>query len=523
MEYPIQQKHHPKKRHIFVGFLLWGVGGVMLYLFIAGVPVYTFALQYLPISQNHVMAHVGNESILHTPDISDTTFVTPSNIIFNPDPFLHGSWGNGITMFRGNLTRTWYGDSKLPSDPRVLWRYPENPMCADSTDKGITKKWCGTGWTGQPVVYVQENVTEIIFGAYDKHVHFVDAETGMATRPSFETGDIIKGSVTLDPDGFPLIYFGSRDNKLRIVSLQENTPKELWSLDSADLPGIWNDDWDSNPAIVDDVMYVGGENGWFFAIQLNRKKDTMGNVTVDPEILFTTPSYDDELIAQVGRNVSIESSVAIYNNVVYFSNSGGRIMGFSMDDIKTGNAEPVFDYWVGDDTDATIVIDEQGYLYVAIEEKRLNERSKEIGQLVKLDPRKKNPLIWNVHIPSVQKGVMGGVWATPALYKNYLYVPTNPGELLVVDTDTGNIVWRDTIGWHAWSSPIISRGEMMVATCNGSFRKYNLDNPAKPVLMYTYRIPSGNCIESTPALWDGKLYVGSRDGYFYKIGDKQYE
>ena len=33
------------------------------------------------------------------------------------------------------------------------------------------------------------------------------------------TGDIVKGSPTIDPDGFPLVYFGSRDNHLRVVAL----------------------------------------------------------------------------------------------------------------------------------------------------------------------------------------------------------------------------------------------------------------------------------------------------------------
>ncbi|MBM3885992.1 MAG: PQQ-binding-like beta-propeller repeat protein, partial [Gemmatimonadetes bacterium] len=32
-------------------------------------------------------------------------------------------------------------------------------------------------------------------------------------------------------------------------------------------------------------------------------------------------------------------------------------------------------------------------------------------------------------------------------------------------------------------------------------------------------IPSRACIESTPALWRGRLYVGARDGFFYALGD----
>jgi outer membrane protein assembly factor BamB len=29
----------------------------------------------------------------------------------------------------------------------------------------------------------------------------------------------------------------------------------------------------------------------------------------------------------------------------------------------------------------------------------------------------------------------------------------------------------------------------------------------------------GDCIESTPAVWQGWLYVGTREGFFYGIAD----
>ena len=62
--------------------------------------------------------------------------------------------------------------------------------------------WCGTGWTGQPAVFERDGRTWVAFGAYDRAVHFVDAATGQDILPPFPTGDIIKGSVTVDPDGF---------------------------------------------------------------------------------------------------------------------------------------------------------------------------------------------------------------------------------------------------------------------------------------------------------------------------------
>ena len=427
-------------------------------------------------------------------------------------------WGPTLSMFRGNPTRSWYGSGPLPTEGAIVWRYPEKAMCSDSVDKGVTKQWCGNGWTGQPVIYEHDGVTEIIFGAYDKSVHFVNAETGEDVRPAFPTGDIIKGSVTLDPDGYPLIYFGSRDNKLRIVSLEGETAVELWSLDTKDVPGIWNDDWDSNPVIMNDMLLTGGENGWFFAIKLNRARNAEGLISVAPEIVFSIPSYDDAFLAKLGdKNAGIENSVAVYKNTVYFANSGGRVMGLDIKNIDDGIAPIVFDYWTGDDVDASIVIDDEGMLYVAVEDERLNARSGEVGQLLKLNPSHTEPLVWSVKIPSKTKSIPGGIWATPALYKGFLYVSTNPGELLVVDTITGTVMHRDEIGAHAWSSPIVSDDELLVTTCDGRLRTYSLENPATPKLAREFSIPTKSCIESTPAPHAGALYFGARDGYFYKM------
>jgi len=427
----------------------------------------------------------------------------------------------GLLMFRGNKERNFYGAGTPSPLATVLWKYPKAPMCKNSTSLGVTHVWCGAGWTGQPVVWEREGgVTEIIFGAYDGAIHFVDADTGLPTRPLFQTGDIIKGSFSLDADGFPLLYGGSRDNKLRIIALDRDVPTELWALDSEELPeGIWNNDWDGNPVIVDGIMYEGGENGWFYAIELNRSYTEDGKVSVSPEIFFEYAGYNDELISLVGENLSIESSPLVVDDVVYVSNSGGRIMGFDIKKMKRGSDALVFDFWVGDDVDATMVTDGTGAIYVAVEEERFTDRAGEIGQLVKLNPKKRDPLVWNISLPSDSSGGPGGVWATPAVYGGYLYVPTHLGELLVVETETGKIVWRTNIGSHAWSSPNIVDGLLVVATCEfGDIRGFDLTDPASPELLWKKKV-GGGCIESTPAIWNGNMYMSSRDGFFYKVGE----
>lgn len=425
-------------------------------------------------------------------------------------------WGtvSGLTMFRGNPTRTWYGTGPLPdSAPQPLWRYPAEPMCGSSSEGGVSRTWCGSGWTGQPVVWERpDGVTEVIFGAYDKSVHFVDAATGRDLRPPFRTGDIIKGSVSLDPDGYPLLYFGSRDNKLRIVALDRDEPTELWSLDANAVEGIWNNDWDGNPVVVDDIMYQGGENGWFFAIELNRGVGADGRVVVDPRIVFKMRGWTQELIDRVGRNVSIENSVAVYEQRVYFANSGGRVVGLDVAGVREGDVKLALDYWVGDDVDASIVVDGEGMIYVSVEDERKTARARELGQIIKLNPyRPDDPYVWGVPVPGGSGD--GGLWATPALGDGVLYAPTHTGRLLVVDTDTGEVVWEDTVGWHAWSSPVIVDDRLLVATCSGELRAYSIDDPRRPQRLWSTQ-GSESCIESTPAVWNGVIYVGARDGFF---------
>ncbi len=308
----------------------------------------------------------------------------------------------GILTFRGNPTRSYYGEGPVPSAPQVVWTYPQGTMCGNSTDGGGTQTWCGTGWTGQPNVYEQDGRTVVSFGAYDYGVHWLDAESGTDLLPPFTTGDIIKGTVTTDPDGFPITYSGSRDNYYRVLGTDRpGEAVELWKLGATDfgVQKVWNDDWDGSGLVIDDYLFEGGENSWFYIVKLNRAYGPDGLVTVDPEVVFRTPSWDPELESLISdRQFSIENSVAISGNTVYFANSAGLVQGWDITGLKDG-VEPtrVFRFWTGDDTDASIVIDPDGFLYVGSEYERRNTRSTEVGQIMKLDPRNaENPLVWSV-------------------------------------------------------------------------------------------------------------------------------
>src|SRR5439155_826677 len=258
----------------------------------------------------------------------------------------------GLTTFRGNASRSFYGEGPIPKHPTVLWRYPSSGgLCGQSSDQEGKRLWCGTGWTGQPNVVVgKKGKIEIRIGAYDGHYHFLDGKTGQPTRPDLVTGDLAKGSATTDPDGYPLYYAGSRDNLFRIVALDRPTPTVLWSIDA--------------------------------------------NTTVQ------------------GGDIS----------KVLQGGTGYR---------------RVFRFWNGDETDASVVVDDQGYLYVARHasvnvKTRSQVRDHQVGSLMKLDPRKpKKPIVWSVQIGDFRPD--GGILSTPALHEGAVYVMDTAGAIVAVN------------------------------------------------------------------------------------------
>jgi outer membrane protein assembly factor BamB len=458
---------------------------------------------------------------------STTTSTTPRrpapDVLADPGSSFGRPYGRtvrGLLTFRGNPTRSFHGVGPVPRRPAVQWRFPERSMCSPSSEKGQTRVWCGMGWTGQPAVFERGGRTWLVFGAYDRAVHFVDAHTGARILPDFPTGDIIKGSVTVDPGGYPLVYVGSRDNYLRVLAIDRPEPVELWRL-SADAvsPTMWNNDWDGSPLVLRDHLVEGGENSQFHVVRLNRAFGADGLVTVAPQLVFHAPGWDDQLLDDVGGSeVSIENSVAIAGDVAYFGNSGGLVQGWDLSSLRTARGTPtrVFRYWVGDDTDASIVVDRDGALYVGVEHERANARSHEVGQLVKLDPRRpENPLVWSVHDEGTRES---GTWSTPAIVGNTVIWPTRPGRVFGLDRATGKVRWEKRLPAPLMGSPVVVDGVWLQGDCAGVLHAFDVRRPAHdPPELWSVEL--GGCIESTPAVWKGRIYVGTRGGFLHAIGD----
>lgn len=428
----------------------------------------------------------------------------------------------GLLTFRGNPSRSYYGKGPVPrTKPQVLHRFPDEPMCRSSVNLGETKVWCGMGWTGQPLIAERKDRRWAIFGGYDGHIHFMDAITGERILPDVPTDDIIKGTPTLDPDGYPLVYTGSRDNLLRVIAIDRPGQAEvLWTLDSESVPpNLWNDDWDSSPIVLGDYLVEGSESSRFWVIKLNRSYDrATGQVRVNPKVVFTTPVWDQEVLAANGdEHASVESSIAVYKDTAYFGTSAGLIWGYDLSPLRTGGLpKQVFRFYTAGDNDPSVVVDDKGMLYIAGEFDRDLPRAREVGQLTKVDPSNKvNPIVWSF---TETTSVTAGIYGTPGIVGNTVIVTSDAGRLIALNRDTGAVTWELKLHGPLWGSPVIVDNVLLVGDCNGFLHAFDVANPnvAPPEL---WSIELGGCIEATPAVWDGRIYVGTRAGHLFILGD----
>jgi len=289
---------------------------------------------------------------------------------------------------------------------------------------------------------------------------------------------------------------------------------------------MWNDDWDGAPLEIGDYLLEGGENSWFYVIRLHRHYDASGLVQVNPQIVMRVPGWDQQLLNAIGdQDVSIEDSVAYANGVVYFSNGGGLVQGWDISDILKGGTHyrRVFRFWDGDDTDATIMVDPSGDLIVG---RKMEEnvprpqsfpRDHQLGDLMKLDPTRPNdPVVWSVQLGGFAPD--DGVLGTPALYKGIVYATYTEGGVAAVDERTGKLLWNRSLAGPTWSSPVPIDGTLIVGDGSGSLNCFDISKPRlMPKLLW--RIHLGGIIESTPAVWHGWIYVGSRDGGIYGVAN----
>jgi hypothetical protein len=453
----------------------------------------------------------------------------------------------GVLTFRGNNYRDApvYGSTDVQGKRmQVVWTQTTGDVYAEGSH------WAGAGWTGQPLLVNWPKDTkqamglaqtqiddpdfvEVVYPVVDGHVYRLDLATGQQTKPPIDSGFAFKGTGSIDPRGYPLLYSGMGLNqngsitdgrwRYRIFDLIQNKEVDGWDGSDAGAPRDWGA-FDSSSLVnaATDTLIEPAENGLIYKVKLNATFDASAKkVSVKPEyhkLDYNTPSSSRH---------GIEGSAAAYRNLMFAGDNDGNIVCWDATTLQVVWVHPT-----GDDTDASIVLEDTAdgpFLYTGNEMDKRGEAGAKSGPIT---IQKINALtgatVWQYQTDAAYNlAVNGGLMATPVLgtgetsdlvFFNIAKTGSNSaGTLLALDRKTGAVAWSRALPDFGWSSPLILTGTdgHSYGIFGDSGGLLHLFNPNTGQDYSTLQL-SGN-IEASPAVYGNMMVVGTYAKKLYGI------
>jgi len=337
---------------------------------------------------------------------------------------------------------------------------------------------------------------------------------------SFKTGSQVHSSPTV-VNG--VVYFGSRDYNL--YALDAETGQVKWTFKA----GSWID---SSPSVVDGVVYVGSNDGKMYAIdaatgQKIWEYQTPYAVKSSPAVAGNKVFFggDDYFIyaldIKTGHEVwryetgsHVMSSPAVANGIVYIGSLDNSIYAI---DAESGRFRLRMDAFEVISSPAvsgtTVYFTARNYL-LAMDGKARNW------------PGEKDLRPWWLEFyafrlappPPPRSGVLWGTGiafnasnTTPVLDGNIIYT-TGDKNVLKVDLATRKIVWSSPTGAQIESSPALANDILYVGSDDG--RVYAISATDGQRL---WSFATDGKVDSSPTFVNGVVYVTSWDGYIYAL------
>ena len=444
--------------------------------------------------------------------------------------------------YLNNERRNYYGDS-LPSELKVIWKLS---LGSGPTQVGaIRKNWSGAGWTGQPLMVLENGRKYIIQGAFDHRLKKIDYETGEVIW-QYRFDDVVKGTGT--------IWFNHKADSLKhkLVILQGTraggklnhkivdcyraisyfTGEELWRLNSP-RTACYSRDVDGSALILNDTAYLALETGIFAVFNPDCRQATVRDGLLQPLChKFSDTLYRPQDARLHGGNVVSEASPAKLGDHVYVASGSGRVWGFNLNTQKMD-----WEYYIGSDIDGSTVVTDDKCILVSVEKQYIKGQ----GGILKLDPSKKpeDATVWylptgNLRFVSWQGGVIGTAATNEATRKpnhphlgatvaidGYTYVfdlekidTTKKVKLFdgVTEAATPVVYFKYKTGGSI-ASPIIIGNRLAVPTYEGFFL-FEFDDQMNFRLLEKIDMRG----EATPYVDNGRIFWASRDGFLYCLG-----
>lgn len=261
----------------------------------------------------------------------------------------------------------------------------------------------------------------------------------------------------------------------------------------------------SSPAVGNERVYVGNENGQLFGISAS-------DGTIDWTVslgssIFSSPTVVGETVF-VGSNAGLHaidakdgttkwsartgtqfaSSPTFADGRVYAGTLSGQVIAVSA---ETGSVA-----WESPDTGPI-------YSSPAVTNERVYVGSQDT-----------NMYAFDVATGDIEWTAQTGseVYSSPAVANGQVYIGSYDGSVYAVDATNGQEEWATSTGGPVFSSPAVANGRVYVGSLNNSLYTLDAGDGTKSWIFQT-----GAGIDSSPAIADDTVYVGSEDGNVYAV------
>ena len=482
---------------------------------------------------------------------TDTPIAPVAETTASPSATIAEGFSLAHPTYLGGSLRTSTGRGPAPDALDVIWKLQIGTgLTARVTDDKLVT-WSGTGWTGQPTLVYEDGAASLLIGGYDHGLRRIDAATGAVVwRASLD--DVIKGTNTVyyepsRPAGDRLVVVtGSRrgnglalgDPKIApLRAFSFATGAEIWRLPVPRTEN-YSQDVDASPLRVDGRLIVAIEPGHVLALDTAALVPGPDGHPQPTVVASSPPLFTAEDVAgrttRGGSNVVLEGSPAVAGNRIYIASSSGHVYGLNRTTLAIE-----WDFVSGGDLDSTVVVRPDGTLLVGMERQYV-----EHGGVFCLDPSKppadavvwffatedRGISEWNggvIGSVAVSEETSGGPLAAFCSVDGYVYVVrpdetegTSPAPDGQGTYPRPALVFRDHIGGSI-STPAIVGNRMVAAGLDKTVHLYGIsdaDGTTSFAEIDTFTTDGG--FESTPLVWDGRVYIGCRDGYLYCLGER---
>ncbi len=438
-------------------------------------------------------------------------------------------WQAQAGSAKGSGKTVYYGIGKGSQPAIVLWAWDVRAMTNIDGEKRD-----------------KTGLKEVIVAGDDGRIYFLDLDDGVQTRSPINLGVPMRGTPTVHSYGQPYMTVGqyarkmaNRTYKIGLRTFNLLTQKEMSLIDGLDsdfkrtnrtiaknnaIVGSFN-----TSALIDtnsDTLIAAGSNGLLYVTKLNASTD------MNAKKLILNPStvvFASQAAGEKAANVAVESSLAGYQNYVFYADKAGWLRCVDVNSMTVGWAVNT-----GDTVEAAVALDldseEHLWLYTA---NSLQLRSKGDVQIRRYDAETGKE-VWSLSVPVVKPkkdAYIAGVIASPVIgtqgLDEYVYFTVSglnaaggdlllgkneavPAALVCIEKATGRVRWAYALDSYSYSSPVAvyndeGRGWIIQAESDGTM--HIIDGISGAMVQ---SVTLEGAINGSPAVYRRILVIGTQ-------------